>query len=89
MQSYKLEILGLDISFKADTDPERLEQARQMLEERFDILRQHGRHISKEKLLVFLSLALADDMIQLQTENKQWKEKAKSIQMKLEKGLQK
>lgn len=87
MQSYQLEVLGHDLSFKADADPERLEQARQMLEERFNILRQHGRHISKEKLLAFLALALADDLIKLQHEKDKTARKVQEITTKLEKTL--
>ena len=66
MQNYSLDMLGLELTFKADADPHRLEQARQMLESRFAVLRQHGRHLSKEKLLTFLALALADDLIESQ-----------------------
>lgn len=66
MQNYSLDVLGLELSFKADADPQRLELARQMLENRFAILREHGRHLSKEKLLTFLALALADDLIETQ-----------------------
>lgn len=66
MQNYNLDVLGLDLTFKANADPDRLEQARQTLENRFAILKQHGRHLSKEKLLTFLALALADDLIETQ-----------------------
>ncbi|MCL1889454.1 MAG: cell division protein ZapA [Desulfovibrionaceae bacterium] len=68
MQTYSLDVLGLDISFKADADPDRLEQAKMMLEDRFAVLKQHGRNITKERLLTFLALALADDLIESQDE---------------------
>jgi len=68
MQTYSLDVLGLDISFKADADPDRLEQAKLMLEDRFAVLKQHGRNIAKERLLTFLALALADDLIESQDE---------------------
>lgn len=86
MQNYKLEVLGQDISFKANADQERLEQARQMLDNRYSILKQHGRHLSKEKLLTFLALALADDLLALQADYNNAKEKARKIMTKLERG---
>lgn len=63
-----MDVLGQDLSFKADVDPERLQRARGMLEDRFAILKQHGRNLGKEKLLTFLALALADDLLESQTE---------------------
>lgn len=79
MQNYSLDVLGLELSFRADADPSRLEQARQMLENRYAILRQHGRHLSKEKLLTFLALALADDLIESQMEKTQTENKVQKI----------
>ena len=64
MPEYNLNVLGLEVSFKADANPEQVEEARVLLEERFEKLRQHGRLFSKEKLLTFLALGLADDLIQ-------------------------
>ncbi len=64
MPEYNLNVLGLEVSFKADAGPEQVDEARVLLEERFEKLRQHGRLFSKEKLLTFLALGLADDLIQ-------------------------
>ncbi|MDL2285250.1 cell division protein ZapA [Desulfovibrio sp. OttesenSCG-928-F07] len=84
MQNYTLDVLGLELSFKANADPERLEQARQMLEKRFAILKQHGRHHSKEKLLTFLALALADDLIALHEETNGTEQKIKKIMTQID-----
>ena len=87
MQSFNLNVLGLELSFKADADPARLEQAKQMLDNRFGILKQHGGHLSKEKLLAFLALALADDLLVLTEKLGITDEKAREIVRKIEAGL--
>ena len=43
-----------------------MEEARSLVEERFEKLSQSGRLFSREKLLTFLALGLADDLIQAQ-----------------------
>ena len=67
MPEYNLNVLGLELTFKADASPDQVEQARLLLESRFEKLRQHGRLFSKEKLLTFLALGLADDLVQANT----------------------
>ncbi len=64
MQEHKLTLLGLDISFRAGVDAERVEKARVLVEERYEKLRLHGGRSSKELLLTFLVLGLADDLLQ-------------------------
>ena len=64
MHSFTLTVLGLDISFRAEADPGRVESAKALVEERFEKLRFHGGQISKEALLTFLVLGLADDLLQ-------------------------
>ncbi len=79
MAHYNFIVLGQDVSFKAEADPTRIEQARVLLEERYSKLQQHGKQLSKEKLLTFLALALADDMLQAREETKKSEQKVKSI----------
>ena len=50
-----------------------------MLENRFAVLREHGRHLSKEKLLTFLALALADDLIENKDAKEDMQKKARKI----------
>ncbi len=63
MPGYNIHILGLDLMFSTDAGQERVEQARKLVEERFAELEQRGNKLSKERLLVFLALGLADDYL--------------------------
>lgn len=63
MSRYTLSVMGLDISFKTDATPERVEAARGLLEERYENLSKNAGDLSKEKLLTFLALSLADDYL--------------------------
>ena len=79
MAHYNFNVLGIDVSFKAEADPKRIEQARVLLEERYDKLQQHGKALTKEKLLTFLALALADDMILAREELEKSEKRLQSI----------
>ena len=68
MHSHTLEVLGLELSFKAEADPRRIKRARDLLDERYGRLTRHGGLLSKEKLLAFLALSLADDILLMQDE---------------------
>jgi len=63
MPSYNLEILGLTLSFKTDAEPDRVEAARILVEERCKLLGSGGKALGKEKLLAFVALGLADDVL--------------------------
>lgn len=63
MPSYNLSVLGLDVSFKAEADPQRVQEAKNLVEERYAHLDFKGNQISKEKLLTFVALGLADDLL--------------------------
>ncbi|MDQ7031851.1 MAG: cell division protein ZapA [Desulfonauticus sp.] len=65
MPGYTLNILGVEISFKTDAPAERVNRAKVLLEERFKVLEERGRKLSREKLLIYLSLGLADDYLLL------------------------
>lgn len=79
MAHYNFNVLGQEVSFRAEADPTRIEQARVLLEERYTQLQQHGKQLSKEKLLTFLALALADDMLQATEEMKKSEQRVQSI----------
>ena len=79
MPEYNLNVLGLEVSFKADANPEQVDEARALLEERFERLRQHGRLFSKEKLLTFLALGLADDLIQAKSKMRTSNERLEAL----------
>lgn len=61
---FGLTVLGTHIAFRAGADAERVESAKALVEERFEKLRSHGGQSSKELLLIFLALGLADDLLQ-------------------------
>ena len=86
MAHYNFNVLGQDVSFKAEADPTRIEQARVLLEERYEKLQQHGKPLTKEKLLTFLALALADDMLQARDEMEKSEKKVHSILDRLSKA---
>lgn len=87
MQEFKLETLGFELTFKADTEPERLEKARELLEERFEKLKQHGKHLGKDKLLAFLALGLAEDLVKAQNSLNRLQKNAHEIVQKIETQL--
>lgn len=64
MPNYSMTVLGLQVSFKAEADQKRVEEAKNLVEERFRRLNSDGKQISKEKLLLFVALGLADDLLQ-------------------------
>ena len=63
MPSYNLSILGLDLSFKTDAPQERVDSAKELVEQRYNLLKAGGKTLGKEKLLAFVALGLADDML--------------------------
>lgn len=79
MRSHSLEILGLEVSFKAEADPKRIERAKVLLEERFEKLKKYSSNLSKEKLLTYIALALADDYLVIQEEQKVSEQRMRNI----------
>ncbi len=67
MPSYSLPVFGLEIAFSTDADPERVRRAKELIETRFERLERGGGNLSREKLLAFLALALADDYLLTKT----------------------
>jgi cell division protein ZapA len=86
MRSHTLNVLGLEVSFKAEADPKRIERAKNLLEGRYSQFTNHKGHISKEKLLTFLALALADDIIQAQEERNETKSRVEKLLSSMEKA---
>lgn len=66
MNSFELNVLGLDISFRTEAEAYRVERARAFVEEQYDKISQNGSRFSKERLLTLLILGLADDLLQTQ-----------------------
>ena len=57
-------VLGLDLSFAADVPPERIHNAVDFVHERYRDLQGRVSNMSKERLLTYLALSLADDYLQ-------------------------
>lgn len=68
MYSHSVQVLGLPLTFKSEAEPERMARVCALIEERYARLFQHEGSVSKEKLLAFLALSLADDILHLQDE---------------------
>lgn len=66
MYNFQINVLGVDISFKAQADPERIEQARVFIEDQYERLKSYGGQLSRDKLLVLLVLGVVDDLLQSQ-----------------------
>jgi cell division protein ZapA len=64
MPDHVVNVLGIDLAFKADASSLQVEAAKSLVESRFEKLQKSGRLFSREKLLTFLALGLADDLIQ-------------------------
>lgn len=63
MPRYTLTLLGLEISFKTDADNERIEAAQAFIENKYKELVSGAGDISKERVLIYLLLGLADDYL--------------------------
>lgn len=82
-----LTVLGLDIAFRPGTDMQRVQRAASLVEERFaeQKLRSQGRQ-SKDILLTFLALGLADDLLQVKTLQNEMRQKLVAILARIEKS---
>lgn len=66
MNSFELNVLGMDISFRSDADPERVDRAQDFVEKQYERLKSQGGQFGKERLLTLLVLGIADDLLQTQ-----------------------
>ncbi len=83
--SFQLNILGLDVAFKAEADQKRVDDARQLIEEQYRRLGGSGeKQISKEKLLIFLALGLADDLLQSNQKLSEIESRIEELLMKID-----
>ncbi|QGY39087.1 cell division protein ZapA [Pseudodesulfovibrio cashew] len=63
MPRYTLNLFGLEISFKTDAENDRIEAAQEYLEKKYGELTVAAGDLSKEKVLTFMLLSLADDYL--------------------------
>ncbi|HJB66445.1 MAG TPA: cell division protein ZapA [Candidatus Mailhella merdavium] len=65
MQTYNLNIFGLEVSFKTEAEPERVQKACTYAETLYEALKLHGSHLGRDRLLTILILGITDDLLQL------------------------
>ena len=64
MASYNVSRWGFELCCKTDAQAERVESARELVEQRYNnMLKAGGKALGKEKLLAFVALGLADDVL--------------------------
>ena len=80
-----LTVLGLSIAFKPGADMRRVQEAVRLVEERFadQKLRFHGGQ-TKDILLTFMPLGLADDLLQSQKEQADVQNRVSTLLSKIE-----
>ena len=80
-----LTVLGLSIAFKPGADMRRVQEAVRLVEDRFadQKLRFHGGQ-TKDILLTFIALGLADDLLQSQKELAGVQERVNAMLSKIE-----
>lgn len=80
-----LTVLGLSIAFKPGADMRRVQEAVRLVEERFadQKLRFHGGQ-TKDILLTFMALGLADDLLQSQKEQEDVQNRVSTLLSKIE-----
>lgn len=84
MPRYTLNLFGLEISFKTDAENDRIEAAQKYLEGKYGELTSAAADLSKEKVMTFLLLSLADDYLVTKSKLAQMEEKIGEILEKTE-----
>lgn len=65
-QRFELNVLGVSVAFRAMADPKRIDAAKRLIEERYEVLKSHGSQASREQLLMILLIGIADGMLHMQ-----------------------
>lgn len=82
--TFDVTLMGVNISFKTNVARERVEAARALTEERFDRFAFHGRQMSREKALAYITLGLADDLLQAERQLAETRERLEALLTKIE-----
>lgn len=89
MPSYTISVLDLQVAFKTDADHARVNAAKKVVEERFAALAAKGKNLSKEKLLTYVALGLADDFLLTSTQLGQLETRLEELFQRVEQGDEK
>lgn len=84
MPSHNLKVLGMQLAFKAKADKQRVEVAKELVESRYTELERQGTLISRERLLIFLALGLADDLLQANQESSATQHRLQALLAKID-----
>ena len=69
MRSYQLNVCEMQLPIRADADPERIERARQYVDDCYSRMKANGGQVSRERLLAMLLISMADDLLLLKEQN--------------------
>ena len=64
MHSYHLNICDVQLDIRTEADAERMERARQYVDDWYGRLKAQGGQIIRERLLIMMLISMADDLLQ-------------------------
>ncbi|MBP3731320.1 MAG: cell division protein ZapA [Mailhella sp.] len=70
MHSYHLNICDVQLDIRTEADPERMERARQYVDDWYGRLKAQGGQTIRERLLIMMLISMADDFLQMKDLNK-------------------
>ncbi|HJA08021.1 MAG TPA: cell division protein ZapA [Candidatus Mailhella merdigallinarum] len=85
MHSYHLNVFELEVSFKTEADPTRVENACAYVENLYRDLKLHGNHLGRDRLLTILILGIADDLLQLKQQGVDVETRLNALVQRIEK----
>jgi cell division protein ZapA (FtsZ GTPase activity inhibitor) len=88
MHSYTLNIFELELVFKTEADPARVENACAYARKLYEVLKLQGNYLGRDKLLALVILALADDLLQLRQQTADREERVAAMLQRIEKKEQ-
>jgi len=87
-ENTRFPVLGVDIAFRPSADMERVRRAVSLVEERFTDQKQRSRGVqSKDVLLTYMALGLADDLLQSKIKLDAARERMAAMLSKIEKSI--
>lgn len=86
MHSYHLNVFELEVSFKTEADPTRVENACAYVENLYGDLKLHGNHLGRDRLLTILILGIADDLLQLKQRAAETDKRLTALLQRIEKN---
>ncbi len=79
MHSYNLQIFELEVAFKTEAQPARVENASAYVDKIYADLKLHGAHLGRDRLLSILAIGVADDLLQLKEQYNLLEEKMEHL----------